>query len=62
MRYYYEKNGQIYSTQSIDELIYNSFPTHVQSPEKIAHYKAVAPVIFPQNIRELVPLRLKSLI
>ncbi|MCW8416879.1 hypothetical protein OQJ18_13550 [Fluoribacter dumoffii] len=46
MRYYYEKNGQIYSTQSIDELIYNSFPTHVQSPEKIAHYKAVAPVIF----------------
>lgn len=48
MRYYYEKNGQIYSTQSIDELIYNSFPTHVQSPEKIAHYKAVAPVIFPR--------------
>ncbi|KTD53617.1 hypothetical protein Lsan_4027 [Legionella santicrucis] len=46
MPYFYEKNSQIYSTGSIDELIYHSSPSNVQSPEKIAHYKAVAPVIF----------------
>ncbi|HHF7376157.1 hypothetical protein [Legionella bozemanae] len=46
MPYFYEKNSQIYSTGSIDELIYHSFPSDVQSPDKIAHYKAVAPIIF----------------
>lgn len=46
MLYIYEKNSQIYSTSSIDQLIYHSFPEDVQSAEKIAHYKTVAPVIF----------------
>ncbi|STY28493.1 Uncharacterised protein [Legionella wadsworthii] len=46
MLYFFEKNSQIYSTSSIDQLIYHSFPADIQSPEKIAHYKTVAPVIF----------------
>ncbi|VEB33635.1 hypothetical protein [Legionella cherrii] len=56
MRYYYEKNGRICSTESIDELIYHSFPAHLQSPEKIAHYKAVAPVIFSSEYKGAGPV------
>ncbi|MBN9230324.1 MAG: hypothetical protein BGO90_00930 [Legionella sp. 40-6] len=46
MSYFYEKNGQVYLTDSLGELIHHSFPSDVQSVAKNAHYVAVAPVIF----------------
>ena len=46
MRYFYEKNAQIHSTNSIDELTSHSFPIDLKSPEKSAHYQAVANIIF----------------
>lgn len=49
MPYFYEKNTRIHLTNSIDELTYHSFPTDVQSPEKSAHYQAVANIIFLRN-------------
>ncbi|KTD05632.1 hypothetical protein [Fluoribacter gormanii] len=51
MPYFYEKNGRIYSTESIDQLIYHSFPRDVQSSEKNAHYKAVAQIIFSSQYK-----------
>lgn len=51
MPYFYEKNDRIYATNSIDELIHHSFPIDVKSPEKIAHYMAVAQVIFSSQYK-----------
>ncbi|AWN73463.1 hypothetical protein LEAN103870_19640 [Legionella anisa] len=51
MPYFYEKNTRIHLTNSIDELTYHSFPTDVQSPEKSAHYQAVANIIFSSQYK-----------
>ncbi|MCW8408888.1 hypothetical protein OQJ13_07870 [Legionella sp. PATHC035] len=61
MRYYYETNGRICTTESIDELVYYSFPAHLQSPEKEAHYKAVAPIIYSPEYKGTCPVTAEEL-
>ncbi|HAT8858137.1 TPA: hypothetical protein JBE16_12070 [Legionella pneumophila subsp. pneumophila] len=59
MRYFYNKtNVQLHLTNSIDELTSHSFPIDLKSPEKTAHYQAVADIIFsPQYKLSLLTTR-----
>lgn len=55
MTYLYFKNGQLCETESIEVLIEHSYPFNVDSPEKTAHYEAVAPIIFSDAKLPLAP-------
>lgn len=51
MRYFYTKNARLHETNSIDELTSHSFPIDLKSPEKSAHYQAVANIIFSSQYK-----------